>query len=57
MKRPLGIALIFLALAAGLLIWGFGDVPAAPVPAPLRYTLVIEDDTGSFLMQLQKIHP
>ena len=44
-------------LLAGLWEYPAGDVPAATVPAPLRYTLVIEDDTGSFLMQLQKIHP
>lgn len=54
MKKPLFIGLICLFASAALLIWGFQS-PGAPASAPQRQvTLLIENDTGSFLMQLRK---
>lgn len=54
MKKPLFISLICLVASAALLIWGFQS-PGAPASAPQRQvTLLIENDTGSFLMQLRK---
>lgn len=54
MKKPLIIGLICLVASAALLIWGFQS-PASPSSAPQRQVvLLIENDTGSFLMQLRK---
>lgn len=54
MKKQLLVSILCAAVAAVLLIWGFS--PAAPPPSGggERYVLLIEDDTGTFLMQLQK---
>lgn len=55
MKQPLIICLVCIMLAAGLFIWGFGASPATSPAVPERqYALLIESDTGTFLMQLRK---
>ena len=55
MRRTVIFALICAALAAGLIIWGLGaadsERPAARIESAL---LLVEDDTGTYLMQLRK---
>ena len=55
MRRTVIFALICAALAAGLIIWGLGaadsERPAARIQSAL---LLVEDDTGTYLMQLRK---
>ena len=55
MRRTAIFALICAALAAGLIIWGLGaadsERPAARIQSAL---LLVEDDTGTYLMQLRK---
>ncbi len=55
MRRTVIFALICAALAAGLIIWGFnaedGMRPASKIQGAL---LLVEDDTGTYLMQLRK---
>lgn len=54
MKKPIIISALCVALAFALFLWGFGQgESAAPVRAE-RYVLLIENDTGSFVMQLIK---
>ena len=54
MKRVLMLSGICILLAVGLMLWGFAE------PAPIRRALaphallLVDDDTGSFLMQLRK---
>ena len=54
MRRPFVISLVCLAAACALLLWAFNPVPPAPAPAQTRYALLIQSDTGAFLMQLRK---
>lgn len=54
MKKPLLVSLVCLVASAALLIWGF-QAPAAPAaPREIQVALLVESDTGSFLMQLRK---
>lgn len=54
MRRVLIVSAVCLALAVGLMLWGFsGGAPAAQGTPP-HALLVVEDDTGSFQMQLRK---
>lgn len=54
MKKPLLISLVCLVASGALLIWGF-QAPAAPaLPKEVQVALLVESDTGSFLMQLRK---
>ena len=54
MRKPLLISLVCILGALALLLWGFNQAPAELDAAPSRYVLLIESDTGSFLMQLRK---
>lgn len=54
MKRPLLISIACVAAALALLFWGFGQTPTTPEQARSRYVLLIENDTGTFLLQLRK---
>ncbi len=54
MKKPLLVSLICLVASAALLIWGFQSPGPVAEATPYHYVLIIENDTGSFLMQLRK---
>lgn len=54
MKKQLLVSILCAAVAVALLIWGFGPGTPPPSSGGERYVLLIEDDTGTFLMQLQK---
>lgn len=54
MKKPVLISLVCLLGAMALLVWGFGEQQPDPAPAQSHYVLLIENDTGTFLMQLRK---
>ncbi len=54
MKRQLLLSVVCVAAALLVLLWGFGQGAPAVPPPPEAYWLVIEDDTGTFLMQLRK---
>ena len=55
MRRTAIFALICAALAAGLIIWGLGASDGArPAERIQGALLLVEDDTGTYLMQLRK---
>ena len=54
MKRPLTVSLLCLLGALALLFWGFNPSGSSQPPPERRYVLLIESDTGTFLMQLRK---
>ena len=55
MRRTVIFALICAALAAGLIIWGFNASDSArPAERIQGALLLVEDDTGTYLMQLRK---
>lgn len=55
MRRTVIFALICAALAAGLIIWGLRASDGAPSAAKIPDALLlVEDDTGTYLMQLRK---
>lgn len=54
MKKPVMISGACILVTALLLFWGFGQTePNAETPKA-SYALVVEDDTGTFVMQLRK---
>lgn len=54
MRKPILISILCVALAAGVLLWGFQPTGAAPQKAGESYALIIGGDTGAFVMQLRK---
>lgn len=57
MRRTAIFALICAALAAALIIWGFSADDSSRAPAQVQVQgalLLVEDDTGTYLMQLRK---
>lgn len=54
MKRIAMLSLLFIMLGLGVMLWGYSDPPP---PAPARVApqalLLVESDTGSYLMQLR----
>lgn len=54
MRKPMTISLICIGISIALLLWGFGTPPAQPAALVPHYVLCIENDTGSFLLQLRK---
>lgn len=54
MKKPLLLCALCVALSAALLIWGLGSPPAQQPERQAHYVLIIENDTGTFLLQLRK---
>lgn len=54
MRRSIVISVVMVLCVLGLLLFGFGtetEVPAAP-PGPV--VLLVEDDTGAFLLQVKQ---
>ncbi len=55
MRRVVALAWLCVLGALGLMWWGFAVSPRAPkAPAPPRALLLVEDDTGTYPMQLRK---
>jgi len=54
MKKPGVISLMCVLAAIAMFIWGFNLQPPEPVVTENRYVLLIDNDTGAFLMQLRK---
>jgi len=54
MKKPGVISLVCVLAAIAMFIWGFNLQPPEPVVSESRYALLIDNDTGAFLMQLRK---
>lgn len=54
MKRPMILAGICLALSLLLLWWGFEEGPPAPEKGTDTVVLLVENETGAFLLQLKK---
>lgn len=54
MKKPFFFTGLCLVATILLLIWGFGRTPQITPTPQKNYALIIDDDTGSFLMQLRK---
>ena len=54
MKRPFVISFLCLLGAFALLVWGFAPQPMQQATDEKRYVLLMESDTGTFVMQLRK---
>lgn len=54
MKKPVILSILCVAASLFLLLWGFNEPSNTETPPQKKYVLLIEDDTGTFLMQLRK---
>lgn len=54
MKKPVILSILCVAASLFLLLWGFNEPSNPETPPQKKYILLIEDDTGTFLMQLRK---
>ncbi len=54
MKKPVLVSLLCVLAVLALLVWGFRAQKVVSRPVEKQYVLLVESDTGSFLMQLRK---